>query len=140
MSDWDTTTKRELLKTEKTTAQKLQDAEDLLDFNIKEQKDIFGSGQEGIVEKGLCDGQTCIHHIIDKTRRGCGCLLSMKSKGGEKWEYFKERHRRVCSMNGDNEDVEFGCDGFKSNPEQFLDRKKPAYMKRVFARKVIPGE
>ena len=140
MSDWDTTSTRELLKTQKSTIKKLKDAEDLLDFTLGEKKAMFGSGHEGLVEKGLCDGQTCIHHLVDKTMRGCGCKLSMKSKGGEKWEYFKERHRMVCSLNGDNEDVEFGCDGYESDSKQLLDRKKPAYMKRAYARKVIPSE
>ena len=38
MSDWDTTSTRELLKTQKSTIKKLKDAEDLLDFTLGEKK------------------------------------------------------------------------------------------------------
>ena len=136
MSDWDTTTDRELEKSKKTTVKKLKKADDLLDFTLKEQKDMFGSGNVGIIEGGLCDGQKCIDHVVKPYGiRGCACRRARPDRPDG--EYYRDQHAIRCTQNGQNEVTEFGCKGFKSDPHKQLDRKKPAYMKRVYARRVI---
>ncbi len=119
------------------TSKKLKEAEDLFDFTLKEKRELFGAGNKSIIEAGLCDGQTCVNHKIRPDGlRGCTCRFARPDHPNG--TYFRDRHQIVCTQNGDNEVTELGCKGFKSDPDQRHDRKKPAYMQKVYANKVIP--
>lgn len=135
MDPWKPITKKDLLK-HSETHRKLEKAEDWLDFTLNEKLDIIRPGNITILEAGLCDGQKCIHHVTRPAGvRGCGCRLSNPDKPYGK--YFEERHRLCCSLNGNNENPEFGCKGYRPDPDKDLERKMPSHMKRLHGRKVI---
>ena len=136
MSDfdpWKPTDDREIGR---PTSKKMKEAEDLFDFTLKERRELFAAGNRSIVEAGLCDGQMCINHIVSPHGlRGCACRLARPDH--PHGAYYRDRHQIVCTQNGQNEVTELGCRGFKSDPNRSFMRKKPAYMRKVYARKVI---
>ena len=120
---------------QRPTAEQLRNAEDLFQFTVKERRELFGDGNRGIVEAGLCDGQKCINHAFLPHRRGCYCKLSRSDNPRRK--YFKESHMQNCSLNGENKECKFGCDGYKADHTKEYDRARPEYQNKVFGRKVI---
>jgi len=136
---WDTTTDKKMKKDEKTTAQKLKDAEDIFDFTRKEMLDILGSGNIAVLESGLCDGQKCFHHKkLSGTHgtRGCYCRLADPDK--KSGPYYRDQHDMVCSLGGNNTDLRNeGCKGYVPHPEYDNIREKPVYMEQLHGRKVI---
>lgn len=119
------------------TVKKLQQADSLFDFTLKEKRDMFGAGNLTVIEAGLCDGQKCINHMVKPYGvKGCACRFARPKH--PRGLYFRDRHQIVCTHNGDNEVKELGCDGFRGDPKKIHERKKPAYMKKVYADKVIP--
>jgi len=132
---WKPTTDKEMGK-DKSTSKRLKDAEYLFDFTINERRGMFGPGNRSIIEHGLCDGQKCANHKVSPHGvRGCACRFARPDH--PKGKYFRDRHQIVCTQNGDHEVTEMGCDGFRGDPDKDHDRKRPAYMKKVYARKVI---
>lgn len=116
---------------------KLQRAENLFDLTVKERREMFKSGNLTVIEAGLCDGQFCINHVVKPHGvRGCTCRFA--SPKHPRGLYFRDRHQIVCTHNGDNEVKELGCDGFRGDPKKIHDRKKPAYMKKAYAERIIP--
>jgi hypothetical protein len=111
------------------TAEQLRHAEDLFQFTVKERRELFGDGNRGFVEAGLCDGQRCINHKFLPDHRGCYCRLS----GSDKLPHIM----RKCSLNGENKTPEFGCDQYVPDHTKEHERARPEYMQRVFGRKVI---
>jgi len=115
---------------------KMKDADDLFDFTVKERREMFGAGNRGVIEAGLCDGQKCIHHWVKPYGvKGCACRLA--KPGYPRGEYYRDRHQIVCTQGGRHEVTELGCDGFSGDPAKIHDRKRPAYMKKVYVRKVV---
>jgi len=128
------TTDKELSKT-RPTAEKLQRADDLFKLSVKERRQIYGDGNLGLVQAGLCDGQKCINHAFLPKNRGCYCKLSRHDNYDH--AFFRDKHIANCSLNGTNDTPEFDCPEFKGDPLQEYDRARPAYQQKIFARKVI---
>lgn len=119
------------------TSEQLRKAEDLFDFTVKERRELFGGGNLGLVEAGLCDGQRCIQHKFLPDRRGCYCRLATSKQPPHIRKHYKEMHGTRCSCNGENTTPEFGCNGYKPDYSKEHERARPEYTKIVVGRQVI---
>ena len=121
----------------KPTASQLQNATDLFHLSVKERRDLYGSGNQDFVRAGLCDGQRCIMHKFLPDRKGCYCKYSGSNYPLHIRKRFKEAHLMKCSLNGENDTPEFGCDGYKPDYTKEHERARPAYMDKIVGRQLI---